>query len=73
MQAALDSAEGLSAHDIAERFGVSLRTAIRDIDALRKAGEPLSDEIVDKRKVWRLMPSVDTQNRPGMDTAKPAS
>jgi len=62
VRAALDSAEGLSAHDIAERFGVSLRTAIRYIDALRKAGEPLYDETVDKRKVWRLMPSARRQS-----------
>lgn len=51
VRAALDSSGGLSVHDIAERFGVSLRTAIRYVDALRKAGEPLYDELVGKRKV----------------------
>jgi predicted DNA-binding transcriptional regulator YafY len=61
VRAALDSAGGLSVHDIAERFGVSLRTAIRYIEALRRAGEPLYDETVDKRKVWRLMPSARRQ------------
>jgi predicted DNA-binding transcriptional regulator YafY len=62
VRAALDSAEGLSVHDIADRFGVSLRTAIRYVDALRKAGEPLYDETVGKRKVWRLMPSARRQS-----------
>src|SRR4051812_26077032 len=57
VRAALDAAGGLSVHDIAERFDVSLRTAIRYVDALRKAGEPLYDETVGKRKVWRLMPT----------------
>ena len=61
VRAALDSADGLTAHDIAERFGVSLRTAIRYLDALRKAGEPLYDQMVGKRKVWRLMPSARRQ------------
>jgi predicted DNA-binding protein YlxM (UPF0122 family) len=41
VRAALGSAEDLSAHDIAERFGVSLRTAMRYIDAIRKAVEHL--------------------------------
>jgi predicted DNA-binding transcriptional regulator YafY len=62
VRAALDSAEGLSVHDIAERFSVSLRTAIRYLDALRKAGEPLYDETVGKRKVWRLIPSARRQS-----------
>jgi predicted DNA-binding transcriptional regulator YafY len=62
VRAALDSADGLTAHDIAERFGVSLRTAIRYLDALRKAGEPLYDQMVGKRKVWRLMPSARRQS-----------
>src|SRR5579871_4294807 len=62
VRAALDSTEGLSVHDIAERFDVSLRTAIRYVDALRKAGEPLYDEVVGKRKVWRIMPSARRQS-----------
>ena len=57
VRAALDATGGLSVHDIAERFDVSLRTAIRYVDALRKAGEPLYDETVGKRKIWRLMPT----------------
>lgn len=62
VRAALDSAEGLSVHEIAERFEVSLRTAIRYVDALKKAGEPLYDETVGKRKVWRLMPTARRQS-----------
>lgn len=57
VRAAIDATGGLSVHDIADRFKVSLRTAIRYVDALRKAGEPLYDETVGKRKVWRLMPT----------------
>jgi predicted DNA-binding transcriptional regulator YafY len=57
VRAALESADGLSVHDIVERFDVSLRTAIRYVDALKKAGEPLYDEIVGKRKVWRILPA----------------
>ncbi len=57
VRAALESADGLSVHDIVERFDVSLRTAIRYIDALRKAGEPLYDQTVGKRKVWRILPT----------------
>ncbi|HVV51093.1 MAG TPA: WYL domain-containing protein [Polyangia bacterium] len=57
VRAALESTGGLSVHDIADRFDISLRTAIRYVDALRKAGEPLYDETVGKRKVWRLMPT----------------
>jgi predicted DNA-binding transcriptional regulator YafY len=57
VRAGLESADGLSLQDIMSRFGVSLRTATRYIDALRKAGEPLYDETVGKRKIWRLMPT----------------
>jgi predicted DNA-binding transcriptional regulator YafY len=57
VRAALESADGLSIHDVGERFGVSRRTAIRYLEALKKAGEPLYDQIVGKRKVWRLMPT----------------
>ncbi len=57
VRAALEAAGGLSVHDIAERFDVSVRTAIRYIDALKKTGEPLYDENVGKRKVWHIMPT----------------
>jgi predicted DNA-binding transcriptional regulator YafY len=57
VRALLDSATGASVYDIAERFSVSVRTALRYLEALRAAGEPLFEQIVERRKVWRLMPS----------------
>lgn len=47
----------MSVYDIAERIECSVRTAIRYLDALELAGEPLYEETIGKRKVWRLMPS----------------
>src|SRR5262245_34007368 len=60
-RALLNSSEGASVYDVAERFGVSVRTAVRYLDALRAAGEPLYDEWSGKRKVWRLMASARNQ------------
>lgn len=57
VRALVDSATGASVYDIAERFEVSVRTALRYLEALRAAGEPLYEETADRRKVWRLMPS----------------
>ena len=57
VRALLDSATGASVYDIAERFDVSVRTALRYLEALRAAGEPLYEETTLRRKVWRLMPS----------------
>ena len=57
----LNSGEGASVYDIAERFGVSVRTAIRYIRALQVAGEPLYEEVEGRRKVWRLMASARQQ------------
>ena len=57
VRALLDSGSGASVYDIAERFGVSVRTALRYLEALRSAGDPLFEETVGRRKVWRLMPS----------------
>src|SRR5688500_7735816 len=51
----LDSAGRVTRYDLAEHFGVSVRTAIRYLRALETAGEPLHEEIRDRRKVWRLM------------------
>jgi predicted DNA-binding transcriptional regulator YafY len=53
----LNTAGGASVYDVAERLRVSLRTAIRYLEALRRAGEPLYDDTVGRRKVWRLMPT----------------
>jgi predicted DNA-binding transcriptional regulator YafY len=57
VRALLDSATGASVYDIAERFGVSVRTSLRYLEALRSAGEPLYEETTYRRKIWRLMPS----------------
>ena len=57
----LNSGEGASVYDIAERFAVSVRTAIRYIRALQVAGEPLYEEVEGRRKVWRLMASARHQ------------
>lgn len=61
VRALLNSGEGASVYDIAERFRVSVRTAIRYLRALQTAGEPLYEEVVDRRKVWRLMASARQQ------------
>ena len=57
VRALLNTGEGASVYDIAERFDVSVRTAIRYIRALQISGEPLYEEVAGRRKVWRLMPS----------------
>ena len=57
----LNASGGVSIYDVADRFGVSPRTAIRYLDALKRAGEPLFDEVSGKRKIWRLMPTARKQ------------
>ena len=57
MKALLNTGGGVSVYDIAERLDCSVRTAIRYLDALEAAGEPLYEETAGKKKVWRLMPS----------------
>ncbi len=57
LKTALASTGGLTVYEIAERFGVSVRTAIRYLHALSNAGEPLEESIDGKRKVWRLHPA----------------
>ena len=61
MRALLDSAEGVSIYDIAERFDLNARTALRYLQALQRAGEPLYQEVVGKKKVWRIMPTARRQ------------
>jgi proteasome accessory factor B len=61
VRARLDSAEGASIYDLAERFDVHPRTALRYIQALQRAGEPLYEQTVDKRKIWRMMPAARRQ------------
>src|SRR6266700_5759985 len=61
VRALLDRAEGTSIYDIAERFGQSPRTALRYLQALQRAGEPLYEEMSGARKVWRIMPTARRQ------------
>jgi len=58
----LDGSEGVTIYDIAERFEVNPRTALRYLQALQRAGEPLYEELTGKRKVWRLMPTARRQS-----------
>src|SRR5450432_1935883 len=58
----LDASGGVTIYDVAERFGVSARTALRYVQALLRAGEPLYEEMSGKRKVWRLMPTARRQS-----------
>jgi predicted DNA-binding transcriptional regulator YafY len=64
VRALVDSATGASIYDIAERFEVNPRTALRYIQALQRAGDPLYEEMSGKRKVWRLMPTARRQAIP---------
>ncbi len=57
LKTALASTGGLTVYEIAERFGVSVRTSIRYLHALSNAGEPLEESLYGKRKVWRLHPA----------------
>jgi predicted DNA-binding transcriptional regulator YafY len=57
VRALLNSSGGATVYDIAERCGISVRTAIRYLRALEESGERLYDETEGNRKVWRLMPS----------------
>ena len=50
----LASSRGASVYELAEQFGVSVRTAIRYLRALEAAGEHLEERVEGKRKVWRL-------------------
>src|SRR5215831_7923358 len=57
VRALLERPEGITIYDLAERFAVNPRTGLRYIQALQSAGEPLYEDTVGKRKVWRLMPT----------------
>ena len=61
VRALLDSAEGVSIYDIADRFEINPRTALRYLQALQRAGEPLYQEVAGKKKVWRIMPTARRQ------------
>ena len=51
---ALDRRDGVDLYELAEQQGATVRTIRRDLDALRDAGLPLSEETDGKRKRWRL-------------------
>jgi predicted DNA-binding transcriptional regulator YafY len=57
LKAILASSNGVSVYEIAERFGVSVRTAIRYLRARENAGEPLHEVVDGKMKLWRLHPA----------------
>jgi len=57
VRAMLNSATGVTVYDIADRFEVSVRTAIRYLRALEVAGDSLYADTVDRKRVWRLEPS----------------
>jgi predicted DNA-binding transcriptional regulator YafY len=62
VRALLDAPAGVSIYDIAERFELNPRTALRYIQALQRAGEPLYEELAGRRKVWRIMPTARRQS-----------
>jgi predicted DNA-binding transcriptional regulator YafY len=57
LKALLNSSGGVTVYDIAERLRISVKTATRYLKTLKAAGEPLYEEIVGRRKVWRLRAS----------------
>jgi len=57
LKALLNSSGGVTVYDIAERLRISVKTATRYLRALDGAGEPLYEETVGRRKVWRLRAS----------------
>jgi proteasome accessory factor B len=57
----LNSSGGVTVYDIADRLGTSVRTAIRYLRALERAGEPLFEDRDGRRKLWRLKPSARHQ------------
>lgn len=62
VRALLNTTGGATVYDIAERCGISTRTAIRYLRALENSGERLYDETEGNKKVWRLMPSAREGN-----------
>jgi proteasome accessory factor B len=53
----LNSSGGVTMYEIAERLGVSVRTAIRYMRALEKAEEPVYADADGRKKVYRLRPN----------------
>jgi len=57
LKALLNSSGGVTVYDIAERLRISVKTATRYLKTLEAADEPLYEEMVGRRKVWRLRAS----------------
>ena len=51
----LNTAAGVSVYEIADELGICVRTAIRYLEALEAAGEPVTQEREGRRKLWKLM------------------
>ena len=50
----LNSPRGATADEIADKLGVSRRTAIRYLRSLEAAGEPLYYDELDRKRLWKL-------------------
>jgi len=57
VRAILNTGEGASVYDLAERLEVSVKTVRRYLATLERSGEPLYEEVEGRRKIWRLMPT----------------
>ena len=57
VRALLNSTGGATVYEIAERLGISVRTAIRYLRALEDTGERLYEDKEGHKKIWRTMPS----------------
>lgn len=63
---------GNNLYALAGYLGVSTRTIRRDLEALQAAGFPLVDAIedVERRVVWRLMPTRDVATLSALELAR---
>ncbi len=50
----LDRLGGVDLYELSERYGTTVRTIRRDLEALQEAGLPLTEEQDGKRKRWRV-------------------
>lgn len=54
LRAFLSASGGATVYEIADRLGVTVRTAIRYLRRLETDGEPLYEEFDGRKKIWRL-------------------
>ncbi len=57
VRAILNTGEGESVYGLADRLGVSVKSARRYIVAIERSGDPIYEDWEGKRKVYRLMPT----------------